>query len=119
MNKALTIKNQQYESTIKKIITNIIFTEIYDSTIKMATITDVKLTNDKSIVKIFVDCYDKIHIDKLLKKINGAAGYFRSVLARELNWRKIPQVIFVKDSSREKYEEVDQLIKIWKEKNNE
>lgn len=116
-NKSNKIKIQRYESTIKKIITNAISNEIYDELIKKATILDVKLTNDKSIVKIYIDCYDKILLKRIENKMNGAASFFRTVLARELNWRKAPRVTFVIDNSNERYEKVEEIIKSWKEDN--
>ncbi|WP_412032478.1 30S ribosome-binding factor RbfA [Malacoplasma muris] len=118
MSNSSKIKISRYESTIKKILTNTIHIEIYDPLIKLATIVDVRLTNDKSIAKIYISCYDKNIIDKILSKINGASGYFRTILAKELNWRKAPQVIFVKDNTQEKFDEVQNIINSWKEKSN-
>lgn len=118
MSSANQIKIQRYQSTIKEIISEAINNEIYDSLIKLATIVDVRLTNDKSIVKIYISCYDKTLIDKVVTKINGASGFFRTILAKELNWYRAPKVVFVKDTTREKFDEVEDIINSWKEKPN-
>lgn len=118
MNNSSKIKNSRYESTIKKILTNAILIDVYDPLIKLATIIDVKLTNDKSIAKIYISCYDKNIVDKVLSKMNGACGYFRTILAKELNWRKAPQVLFVRDNTQEKFDEVVEIINSLKEKSN-
>lgn len=115
MSNVSNIKILRYESTIKKIITNTILVDIYNPLIKLATIVDVKLTNDKSLVKIYISCYDKNIIEKVLNDINGASGYFRTALAKELNWRKAPQVLFIKDDTQEKFDEVQSVIDSWKE----
>lgn len=119
MSNALEIKNKRYETTIKKIITETITKDVYDNLIKMATILDVNLTNDKSIAKIYISCYDKNLLDKVLKKINSANGFFRTILAKELKWRKAPKIIFLKDTSSDRYDEVESIINSWKEKSNE
>lgn len=115
MSNAQQIKNQRYEVIIKELINNAIIKDVYNKYIKLATITDVRLTNDKSIAKIYISCYDKTLVDKVLKNINDASGFFRTILAKELNWRKAPQVIFVKDVSNDNYDEVESIIKSWKE----
>lgn len=115
MSNAQRIKNQRYEVIIKELINSAIIKDVYNKYIKLATITDVRLTNDKSIAKIYISCYDKTLIDKVLKNINDASGFFRTILAKELNWRKAPQVVFVKDVSNDNYDEVESIIKSWKE----
>ena len=110
-----TIKKERLESQIKEIINETIVKEIYDDLIKKATIVDVRLTNDKSIAKIYISCYPKEKTDMVLKKITSATGFFRKMLSMELSLRKVPNLIFVKDNASENYEIIEDILKKIKE----
>lgn len=104
------IRIERYESIIFDLISSAITNEIYDSTIKLATVHYVKLSKDKSIAKIYISCYDKTMMTKILKKINAASGFFRTVLAKNLNLRKVPAIVFLNDDSIDKIDEINSLL---------
>ena len=106
MQNSNNFKIERLESQILKIINETLSEEIYDETIKLATFTAVKLTNDNSQVKIYVDTYDRKNIQYVINKLNGARGIFRTALAKNLSIRRVPEIIIVKDES------IDQSIKI-------
>lgn len=109
------IKKERLESQIKEIINETIVRDVYDDLIKMATIVDVRLTNDKSIAKIYISCYQKNLTDKVLQKLIGATGFFKKALSINLTLRKIPNLIFIKDTSMENYETIENILKEIKE----
>lgn len=119
MSNSKVIKKERLESQIKEIINETISREIYDDLIKMATIVDVRLTNDKSIATIYISCYDKNIEDKVLKKVIGATGFFKKALSQELTLRKIPNLIFKIDTSYQNYETIENILKELKEKKDE
>lgn len=104
------IKIERYESLIAELISKTITTEIYDPLIKLATVHYVVLSKDKSIAKIYISCYDKSMINKVLKKINSASGFFRTILSKNLNLRKAPIVVFLNDESIDKIDEINSLL---------
>ncbi|MCF0217737.1 MAG: 30S ribosome-binding factor RbfA [Malacoplasma sp.] len=104
------IKLKRYESLIADLISNAITKEIYDPLIQLATVHYVTLTKDKSIAKVYISCYDKTMINKILKKINGAAGFFRTILAKNLDLRKAPAVVFFNDETIDRFDEIDALL---------
>lgn len=104
------VQIERYESIIKDLISHAIATQIYDDLIKQATVHYVTLSKDKSIAKVYISCYDKTIINKILKKINGASGFFRTILAKNLNLRKVPAIIFLNDESIDKIDEINSLL---------
>lgn len=111
MNKSFEIRKKRYESYIKDIVSKAILLEIYDDAIKMASILDVELTNDFSLATIYISTFNKEEIDFVLKKINLAKNFFKKILANELKLKKVPNIIFAKDVSSVKFEEVENILK--------
>lgn len=104
------IKIQKYESLIQKIVSETISKSVRNPLIQLASIHYVKLSNDKSLAKIYISCYDKTKLDKLLLEINKFSGIFKSALAKNLKIYKTPSILFLKDESMERVEEINQIL---------
>lgn len=115
MSRSSNIKKERYESLIKEIITDAITKEVYEPLIKLASIHYVNLSADKSIAKIYVSHYDKSKIPAILEKMNSASGFFRKKLADSLNLRRAPSVVFLNDDTIDKFDEIEEIIKQFKE----
>ncbi len=108
----MQIKKERLQSIIKKEISQIIFEDVKDPTIGFVTVTDVDLTNDYSIAKVYVSFLDKIDInDYRLKNLNKAKGLIKAKLAHKLTIKKCPELIFVLDDSLQKGNHIEQVIK--------
>ena len=96
----MTVKKERLQSIILKEVSSIIFTEVKNPDIGLPTVTDVELTNDYSIAKIFVTFMDdeKYH-QKHLEALEDSKGLIRSKLAKVLSIRKCPSLIFKIDNS--------------------
>jgi len=73
-----------------------------------ADVVEVKTTADLSEAKVFVT-------DEL-KTLEAAAGFLRSEIARRLNLRNTPKIIFIKDKGRENAARVEELLEQIKKK---
>ena len=67
-----------------------------------AEVVEVKTTADLSEAKVFVTAE--------LETFNEAAGFLRSEIARRLNLRNTPRLIFIKDRGRENAARVEELL---------
>lgn len=103
-------KKKRYEKVIIDLFSNAILKEIYDPFIKLTTISYVELSNDKTHLKVFVSTYRKESVDKLVKALNHISGFFRSILANNLDFRIAPKVVFLKDSTIDKAETINQIL---------
>lgn len=64
------------------------------------SVTDVIVAPDLKTCKVFVSVLgDDAALDKTMEGLHSASGHIRSVVARELNMRKTPELIFLPDRS--------------------
>jgi ribosome-binding factor A len=86
---------------IQKEIAVILQREVKDPRLSMATVSSVEVTRDLAYAKVYVTFFtnEKNEIDESVKILNEAAGFVRSVLAKQLRARIMPQLRFIYDHS--------------------
>jgi ribosome-binding factor A len=86
---------------IQKEIAVILHREVKDPRLSMATVSAVEVTRDLAYAKIFVTFFtnELTEIEQSVKILNEAAGFIRSLLAKQLRARIMPQLRFVYDKS--------------------
>lgn len=86
---------------IQKEIALILMREVKDPRLSMTTVSDVEVTRDLAYAKIFVTFLtnDEKEIKESITVLNEAAGFIRSLLAKQLRARIMPQLRFVYDKS--------------------
>ncbi|MCQ2747785.1 MAG: 30S ribosome-binding factor RbfA [Mycoplasmoidaceae bacterium] len=109
-NKKKNYNHDRIQQTMLIILCNTLRDEIYDPIVKLATFTNLKLTNDYSEAVILVDTYDRKKIDQVVEAVAKAKGAFKTALAKNLEIRKIPELIFQKDYSINQSLEVERII---------
>lgn len=76
----------------------ILLFEIADPRLDLVTITGVEVAQDRSYARIFVSC-DGDRYEEVLETLASAKGRIRSLLARSLDWRIVPELDFRIDRS--------------------
>jgi ribosome-binding factor A len=77
----------------------------------MATITDVEISNDLQVAKVFVSLYgDEREQEVALEGLKSKAKYVRMGLGKRMSLRMTPDVRFVKDESLERGSRVLELL---------
>ena len=86
---------------IQKEIAVILQREIKDSRLGMLTVSAVEITRDLAYAKVFVTFFDddQSKVKESLTVLNDAAGFIRSLLAKTLRARIMPNLRFVYDKS--------------------
>ncbi len=108
----MTMKKDRIEAIIQKEVSSIIQMELKDPKIGFITITDVTVTNDLSIAKIYVTFLgQQARIDAGMRALERSKGFIRSLLAKRMTIRKVPQLIFVYDESLEKGNKIEKIIR--------
>ena len=96
---------------IRMEVADILMRKIKDPRVRSVTVTDVELTNDLRIARVFVTAMgtdaEKREIFAGLAK---ASGFVRSELGRRLTLRYLPEVVFLKDVSGPRGDRVLQLL---------
>ena len=83
----------------------ILLFEIADPRLDLVTITGVEVAQDRSYARIFVTC-DGDRYDKVLDTLGAAKGRIRSLLARSLDWRIVPELDFRIDRSTDEAQRI-------------
>lgn len=84
------------------------------------TITNVKVTSDLRIAKIYISILEKEKRQKILDRINENKVAIRMMLAERINYlRRIPEIYFYLDETLDYVERIDQLFKEIHKNDNE
>lgn len=80
---------------------------------RMVTVTNVTVTADLSIAKVWLSIFPSDDADKIVEEINKVKSKIRFELGQALknNLRKIPELIFYLDDSLDYMEKIDKLLK--------
>lgn len=104
-------RTERIQSIIAKNISEIITFELKNPHIGFVTISEVKVSKDFSIAKVYVSFLTSKHPEKNLEELNKSKGYIRSSLAKKIDIRKTPDIVFVLDETYEKAAQLEEAIK--------
>ncbi len=96
----------------RKEISQIIGYELKNPNITgMISVTKVKVTNDLKFAKVYVSILNSKNIKDTLAGLKKSSGYIRSELAKRINLRNTPELIFELDDSIEYGAKIDSILK--------
>lgn len=85
--------------------------EIKDPRVGFATITEVRLTDDLKLAKVFVSVYgDDKKRASTLEGLKAASGFLRREIASRINMQFTPTLAFAIDPSLEQAQRIDTLL---------
>ena len=94
-------KKEKYEEQLLNEINLFLRRELKDSRLSFVSITKVELNKDYSQAKVYWDTFDGQKRGDIKKAIDGVAGKVRSLLAKVLKVRQVPNITFEYDSQYE------------------
>lgn len=104
-------KMDKLNVSILKYVSDIIQFEVKSSEIGFVTVTGVEVTKDLSYAKIYVSFLGVTNTTKNMEALERVKGFIRSSLAKKLTTYKVPSLIFVLDTSFEKGQHIEDIIK--------
>ncbi len=75
------------------------------------TVTDVEVSRDGSVAKVYFMTLDPAHASEALVGLKNAAGYLRRELHRDMHVRHVPELRFFYDESADRGERIDMLLR--------
>jgi ribosome-binding factor A len=98
---------------IKREAADILETTLRDPRLgRMVSITDVEVTHDLSMARVFVSMLEQGEArEQAMKALASAAGFIRRQLAPRLGLREVPELRFVLDTSMERGARVDDILR--------
>ena len=77
----------------------------------MISVTKVKVTPDLKYAKIYVSILNSKNIKETMEGLKKSSGFIRSELAKRINLRNTPELIFEIDDSMEYGAKIDSILK--------
>ncbi|MDF2946022.1 MAG: ribosome-binding factor [Bacillales bacterium] len=108
----MKIRPTRIGEQMKKELTEIISRKLKDPRIGFVTVTDVDVTGDLSIAKVYITVLgnDEQKQDTL-RGLEKAKGFIRSEIGQRIRMRKTPEILFEFDSAIEYGNKIDSLLR--------
>lgn len=106
-------RTDRIADAIQRILAQLIQFEMRDPRIGMVNINAVDVTRDLAFAKVFVTfvgCETDEESKEAAEALNGASGFLRSRLAKELDIRVTPRLQFIYDATSVKGQALSSLI---------
>lgn len=108
----MSVKSEKVANIIQKEITHILQHSLKDPKIGFVTITDVIVTNDLSLAKVYVSFLGQKEREEAgMKALARSKGFIRSELAKFLSMRKVCDLQFFIDESLKKGNHIEEIIR--------
>ena len=82
-----------------------------DPALGFVTITNVKVSPDLKIAKVYISVLEKEKRESVLEKVKNSSGFIRSELASRIRMKFIPELKFFIDDTLDYVEKIEGLIK--------
>ncbi len=97
---------------VREELSDLLQREMKDPRIGLATITEVEMTPDLRLARIFVSVLGSAEERKAtLQALRHASGFVRRELGKRVRLRHVPELVFVPDASLERGARVLELLK--------
>lgn len=104
----MKLKVDKMNHIIQRELSDILQNDVKNANLGFCTVTEVSLTNDMSIAKVYVSFITNKR--KGLEALENSKGYIRSQLSRRINLRRCPELQFVLDTSLQYGNRIDKII---------
>ncbi len=97
---------------LMKAISHIITYELKNPDVTgMISVTRVKVTPDLKYAKVYISILNPKSVEETMKGLKESAGFIRSQVAKTVNLRITPELVFEYDDSIEHGEKIDNILK--------
>lgn len=107
--------NQRFgriDEELKKEISNVISYDLKNPDVTgMISVTKVKVTTDLKLAKVYVSMLNSKNVKMSLAGLKKSSGFIRSEIAKRINLRNTPELIFELDDSIEYGARIDTILK--------
>lgn len=107
----MSVRSEKIAKLIKEEISLIFLHKIQDPALGLITITNVKMSPDLKLAKVYFSAFEREKRDEIYDKINQIKGLIRSELAHRVRLRYVPELDFYIDDTQDYVEKMDNLFK--------
>lgn len=100
------------DEELKKEISTVINYDLKNPKITgLISVTKAKVTPDLKYAKVYVSILNSKNVKETLANLKKSSGYIRTEIAKKINLRITPELVFVLDDSMEYGAKIDQILK--------
>lgn len=93
-------RSERVSGLLHRVVSDIVRNEVRDPRLKLVTLTDLQLSRDLGVAKIyFTSMDDQAELSEIGEVLNKAAGFIRSRVGREVKLRIVPELRFLVDEA--------------------
>ena len=107
----LEYRIQRINKLYKKVIANILEFRIRDKRLKWVTITDVNVSSDLSVAKVYFTIFGENDTKTVLQGLDKAKNFIKREVAKRVSTRNIPELYFCFDETEEKARKLDYILR--------
>lgn len=97
---------------LKKEISHVLTFELKNPNVTgLLSVTRAKITPDFKYAKIYISVLNSKDVDKTMQGLRDSAGFIRSQIAKTINLRITPELVFELDDSVEYGMKIDNILK--------
>jgi ribosome-binding factor A len=113
-------RTERAEVFILEELTRLLMQDVHDPRVAPITVTDVDLTRDRRIARVYVACYSgEEDLRAGLAGLESAKGFLRHGLSQVLHWHFTPEIEFRVDRSWEYGNKIEALLEAIHEEDDE
>lgn len=105
-----TPASRRVNEELREKVASILLFEISDPRLELVTVTDVEVSKDREVAKVYVTA-DAARYDEVMAGLEAAKGRIRSLVGKSLGWRVTPELRFFIDPSVDTADRIAQLFK--------
>jgi ribosome-binding factor A len=111
MSKATYKRAERVADQIRMEVADILMRRIKDPRVRSVTVTDVELTSDLRLARVYVTTMERDESERqVFDGLAKASGFIRNELGKRLSLRYLPDLSFVKDISGPRGDRILQLL---------
>ncbi len=107
----MTHRIEKVESLLKEELSLILLYKVSDLGTSFLTITNVKVTPDLKLAKIYISVFEKERREAVLEMIKKKSGFIRHELASRVTFKFVPELNFYIDDTMDYVEKINTLLK--------
>jgi len=94
------LRVEKVQEAIKHELSNLILLEVKDPRVRFVTVTDVELSSDMSVAKVYVSFYGSDEQQEMaMRGLKHSLGYLRTEIAKRIRLRFAPELVVKRDTS--------------------
>lgn len=105
----MSLRQEKVSSLVQEKLSLIFLQKVLDPKLGLVTITNVKVTPDLKIAKVYLSVYNKENRDYVLEHVESIKGFIRTELAKRVSLRVIPELNFFIDDTMDFVEKMNEI----------